>query len=121
VGDKRILIADDSATVRHFLIETLARAGYAVSSAQSGEDAVRMAQEELPDLVIMDIVMPGMNGYQATRAITKNETTKHIPVLVLTGKDMETDRIWAMRQGAAEFITKPIDPGTLIEKVRTLA
>ncbi|MDQ9169290.1 response regulator [Oxalobacteraceae bacterium R-40] len=118
---KRILIADDSATIRHFLIETLAKAGYEVSTVQTGEDAVRVSEEELPDLVIMDIVMPGMNGYQATRAINRNEATKHIPVLILTSKDMETDRIWAMRQGAKEFITKPIDPNTLIEKVRALA
>lgn len=118
---KKILVADDSATVRHFLIETLAKAGYGVSTAQTGEEAVRLAQEELPDLVIMDIVMPGMNGYQATRAITKHETTKHIPVLILTSKDMETDRIWAMRQGATEFVTKPINPNTLLEKVRSLS
>jgi twitching motility two-component system response regulator PilH len=118
---KKILIVDDSATVRHFLIETLAKAGYEISSAQTGEDAVRLAQEELPDLVIMDIVMPGMNGYQATRAITKHDATKHIPVLILTSKDMETDRIWAMRQGASEFVSKPIDSDVLIEKVRALA
>ncbi len=118
---KKILIADDSATVRHFLIETLAKAGYEISTAQTGEEAVQKAQDELPDLVIMDIVMPGMNGYQATRAITKQESTKHIPVIVLTSKDMETDRIWAMRQGAKEFISKPIDSETLIEKIRTLA
>ncbi|MGV3741463.1 MAG: response regulator [Burkholderiaceae bacterium] len=118
---KKILIADDSATVRHFLIETLAKAGYEISTAQTGEEAVQKAQDELPDLVIMDIVMPGMNGYQATRAITKHESTKHIPVIVLTSKDMETDRIWAMRQGASEFISKPIDSETLIGKIRAIA
>lgn len=118
---KKILIADDSATVRHFLIETLAKAGYEISTAQTGEEAVSKAQEEMPDLVLMDIVMPGMNGYQATRAITKHETTKHIPVLVLTSKDMETDRIWALRQGAKEFISKPIEAESLLSKIKAFA
>lgn len=118
---KKILIADDSATIRHFLIETLAKAGYEISTAQTGEEAVSKAQKELPDLIIMDIVMPGMNGYEATRVITKNESTKHIPVIMLTSKDMETDRIWAKQQGATEFINKPIDSSTLIGTIRALA
>lgn len=118
---KKILIADDSATVRHFLIETLAKAGYEISTAQTGEEAVSKAQKEMPDLVLMDIVMPGMNGYQATRAIAKHEATKHIPVLVLTSKDMETDRIWALRQGAKEFISKPIEAASLLSKIKAFA
>jgi twitching motility two-component system response regulator PilH len=118
---RKILIADDSATVRHFLIETLARAGYELSTASTGDEAIEKARSEMPDLVLMDVVMPGTNGFQATRAITKEDATKHIPVLILTSKDMETDRIWAMRQGATEFISKPISPEELLQKIRSLS
>lgn len=113
----KILIVDDSATIRHFLIETLAKAGYEISTALTGEEAVSKARVELPDLILMDIVMPGMNGFQATRAITRDETTKHIPVLILTSKDMETDRVWAMRQGAKDFINKPVAANDLLAKI----
>lgn len=118
---KKILIADDSATVRHFLIEMLAKAGYELTTATTGDEAIEKARSELPDLVLMDVVMPGKNGFQATRTITKDEATKHIPVLILTSKDMETDRIWAMRQGATDFISKPIAAQELLEKIHALS
>lgn len=117
---KKILIVDDSATVRHFLIDVLEKGGYDVIVAQSGDEAIIKAKTDMPDLVLMDVVMPGINGFQATRAITKDEATKHIPVLILTSKDMETDRIWGMRQGATEFISKPIEPAALLAKIRAL-
>lgn len=117
---KKILIVDDSSTARHFLLDVLGKAGYEVISAESGEEAVVKAKAELPDLVLMDVVMPGMNGFQATRAITKDEATKHIPVLILTSKDMETDRIWGMRQGATAFLSKPIDQAELLGKISEL-
>lgn len=117
---KKILIVDDSATIRHFLIDVLEKGGYDVIVAQSGDEAIIKAKTDMPDLVLMDVVMPGINGFQATRAITKDEATKHIPVLILTSKDMETDRIWGMRQGATEFISKPIEPAALLAKIRAL-
>jgi twitching motility two-component system response regulator PilH len=117
---KKILIVDDSATARHFLIEVLAKGGYEIVTAENGDEAIIKAKSEMPDLVLMDVVMPGINGFQATRAITKDEATKHIPVLILTSKDMETDRVWGMRQGATEFISKPIEPAALLAKINAL-
>jgi twitching motility two-component system response regulator PilH len=117
---KKILIVDDSATARHYLTEVLAKGGYETITAENGDEAIAKTKSDRPDLVLMDVVMPGINGFQATRAITKDDSTKHIPVLILTSKDMETDRIWGMRQGATEFISKPIDPATLLAKIAAL-
>jgi twitching motility two-component system response regulator PilH len=118
---KKILIVDDSATARHFLMDLLSKGGYEVVSAVDGSDALEKVRSEKPDLVLMDVVMPGINGFQATRAITRDEETKHIPVLMLTGKDMETDRIWALRQGAIAFLNKPVEAATLLAKISSLA
>lgn len=117
---KKILIVDDSSTARHFLVDVLTKDGYEVISAENGEEAILKAKAELPDLILMDVIMPGMNGFQATRAITKDDATKHIPVLILTSKDMETDRVWGLRQGAAEFLNKPIEPAELLAKISAL-
>lgn len=117
---KKILIVDDSSTARHFLIDVLTKGGYQVICAENGEEAILKAKSEMPDLVLMDVIMPGMNGFQATRTITKDDSTKHIPVLMLTSKDMETDRVWGMRQGATEFLSKPIEPATLLAKISAL-
>jgi twitching motility two-component system response regulator PilH len=118
---KKILIVDDSSTVRHFLFDVLVKAGYEVVSAETGDEAIIKVKAEMPDLVLMDVIMPGINGYQATRTITKDEATKHIPVLILTSKDMETDRIWGMRQGASALLSKPIDPAVLLAKISELS
>lgn len=117
---KKILIVDDSSTARHFLQDVLGKAGFQVISAENGDEAILKAKSEMPDLVLMDVIMPGINGYQATRTITKDEATKHIPVLIITSKDMETDRIWGMRQGATAFLGKPIDAAALLAKIREL-
>lgn len=116
----KILVVDDSPTERHFLIETLTKKGYQVVMAESGEDAVAKAKQEKPDLVLMDVVMPGLNGFQATRALTKDEETKHIPVIMCTSKGQETDKVWGMRQGARDYITKPVDPDELFKKISAL-
>ncbi len=99
----------------------LSQQGHTVIMAVDGEEAVRKAKSELPDLIIMDIVMPGLNGFQATRAITNDETTWHIPVILLTSKDMDSDRVWALRQGATAFMNKPLDHAKLLELIETLA
>lgn len=117
---KKILVVDDSATVRRFMLDLLLKGGYEVIMASTGDEAVTKSREEMPDLVLMDVVMPGMNGFQATRAITRDEATQHIPVLMVTGKDMETDRIWGLRQGATEFISKPVNPAELLAKISAL-
>ena len=118
---KKILIVDDSSTARHFLLDVLVKGGYEVIAAENGDEAILKAKAEMPDLVLMDVVMPGINGFQATRAITKDDATKHIPVLILTSKDMETDRIWGMRQGATAFLSKPIEPEALLAKISALS
>ena len=88
--------------------------------AESGEQAVDKARSELPDLVIMDVVMPGTNGFQATRQITRDEATKHIPVIMCTSKSQETDRIWGMRQGARDYVVKPVNVNELATKIAAL-
>ena len=101
---KKILVVDDSPTERHFLSELLIKGGYQVITAESGEEGIAKAKSELPDLVLMDVVMPGLNGYQATRTLTRDEKTKHIPVIVCTSKGQETDKIWGLRQGAQDYL-----------------
>jgi twitching motility two-component system response regulator PilH len=117
---KKILVADDSATDRQFLLESLSKLGYQVVLAESGEQAIDKARSELPDLVIMDVVMPGTNGFQATRQITRDEATKHIPVIMCTSKSQETDRIWGMRQGAKDYVVKPVNVNELATKIAAL-
>jgi twitching motility two-component system response regulator PilH len=117
---KKILIVDDSATERHVLTTLLEGKGYNIVTANNGEEGVAAAKRELPDLILMDVVMPGMNGYQATRTISRDEATKHIPVIMCTSKDQETDKIWGMRQGALDYMVKPVDGAALLAKLATL-
>jgi twitching motility two-component system response regulator PilH len=118
---KRILIVDDSPTERHYLSEILARGGFDVVTSDSGEDALQKARALLPDLILMDVVMPGMNGFQATRAITRDAATKNIPVLICTTKSQETDRIWGLRQGARDYMVKPVQGDVLLKKIETMS
>jgi twitching motility two-component system response regulator PilH len=117
---KKVLIVDDSPTERHVLTEILQKAGFSVVIAESGEQAIDVARREVPDLILMDVVMPGMNGYQATRTITRDEITRHIPVFMCTSKGQETDKIWGMRQGARDYLVKPIDSAMLLGKITAL-
>lgn len=117
---KKILIVDDSPTDRQFLLEVLAKQGYACVIAQNGEEAIAKSKSEQPDLILMDIIMPGIDGYKATRTITHDDATKHIPVIVCTSKNLETDKIWGMRQGAKDYVVKPIDAQQLIAKIAAL-
>jgi twitching motility two-component system response regulator PilH len=118
---QKILVVDDSLSQRLILNALLTKEGHQVILANDGAQAVAMAKSELPDLIIMDVVMPGLNGFQATRAITNDETTWHIPVILLTSKDMDSDRIWALRQGATAFLNKPLNHVALLELIETLA
>ena len=117
---KRILIVDDSPTERHVLNDLLTKAGFEVVASDSGEIAIERAKSEMPDLILMDVVMPGLNGFQATRAITREERTKHIPVIICTTKDQETDKIWGLRQGAKDYMIKPVNEADLLEKIKAL-
>jgi twitching motility two-component system response regulator PilH len=116
----RILIVDDSPTDVRVLTGMLERAGHQVSSAASAEDGIARARQELPDLILMDVIMPGTNGFQATRTLSRDADTSHIPVIICTTKNMETDRIWGMRQGAKDFITKPPSERDLVSRIQTL-
>jgi twitching motility two-component system response regulator PilH len=117
---KNILIVDDSATDRQFLSELLVKNGYKVSTADSAEDALAKVKQHSPDLVLMDVVMPGQNGFQATRMLTRDASTKHIPVIICTSKTQETDKVWGMRQGARDYIVKPINQADLLAKIAAL-
>ena len=114
---KKILIVDDSPTERKALLEQLSKHGYQCITAETGDEAIAKSQTEMPDLVLMDVVMPGTNGYEATRAIARNDATRHIPVIICTGRNQETDRIWGMRQGATAYLVKPIDPKELVARI----
>lgn len=113
----KVMIVDDSPTEVHVLQTMLTKNGHEVIVATSGEEGVEMAKTEMPDLVLMDVVMPGMNGFQATRQLSKNTETSSIPVIMVTTKDQETDKVWAMRQGAKDYIVKPVQEKALIERV----
>jgi twitching motility two-component system response regulator PilH len=117
---KKILIVDDSPTERHFLGELLTKNGFQIMTLESGEEAVLKTKELMPDLILMDVVMPGMNGFQATRTISRDEVTKDIPIIMCTSKNQETDMVWAKRQGAVEYVVKPVDSQELLNKIANL-
>ncbi|MDH5765151.1 MAG: response regulator [Gammaproteobacteria bacterium] len=112
-----ILIVDDSPTEIHVFKTMLEKNGHSVSIAESGEEGIEKAQQILPDLVLMDVVMPGMNGFQATRKLSTIESTASIPVIIVTTKDQETDKVWGIRQGAKDYIVKPVKEKDLIDRV----
>lgn len=112
-----ILIVDDSPTEAHVLKGMLEKHGFQVETAENGTEGIERAKELKPDLILMDVVMPGLNGFQATRQLTKAAETSDIPVIIVTTKDQETDRVWGMRQGARDFISKPVAEKTLMEKI----
>jgi len=113
----KILIVDDSPTEQHIISKALETEGYVVVSAVNGEEGIQKAKETMPDLILMDVVMPGMNGFQATRKITRDPKTKNIPVIMVTTKDQATDRAWAMRQGAIDYLVKPVSAPELLKKI----
>ena len=117
---KNILIVDDSPTDRQFLSELLAKNGFQVSTAENADEALAKAKQLKPDLVLMDVVMPGQSGFQATRALTKDEATKQIPVIICTSKSQETDKAWGMKQGARDYIVKPVKSAELLAKISAL-
>ena len=117
-----ILIIDDSPTEVHAMKTALEKSGFKTVTAKDGQEGVRLAKEMHPDLIFMDVVMPGMNGYQATRAIVSDPGTKAIPVVMVSSKGLETDRVWGLRQGAVDYMVKPVTMDTLVRKAQaTLA
>jgi len=117
---KKILLVDDSKTELHVLSEMLVKRGYLVRTAENGEEALKRLAEETPDLILMDVVMPGQNGFQLTRTITRDERFAHVPVIMCTSKNQETDRVWGMRQGARDYVVKPVKAEDLLAKIKAL-
>ena len=115
---KNILLVDDSKTELHFLCDLLEKRGYRIRTAENGEEAMRRLGEETPDLILMDVVMPGQNGFQLTRAITRDPRFVNVPVIMCTSKNQETDKVWGMRQGARDYIVKPVDADELVAKIK---
>ena len=115
-----ILIIDDSPTDVHVYSKLLEANGYEVDSAPNAEEGIAKAREILPDLVLMDVIMPGMNGFQATRSLSKDPKTAHIPVIIVSTKNMETDKVWGIRQGAKDYITKPVNYESFANAIRQL-
>ena len=116
----KVLIVDDSKTELMFMTELLQRNGMKVRTAQGAEDAFKRLAEDKPDLILMDVVMPGQNGFQLTRAINRTPEYAEIPIIMCTSKNLETDRVWGMRQGARDYITKPVSETELLDKIKAL-
>ena len=115
-----IMIVDDSPTEVHIFKTALERHGYETVAARDGDECISLAREVRPDLILMDVVMPGVNGFEATRTLTRDPETKEIPVIMISSKGQPTDRIWGLRQGAAEYLVKPVTEADLVAKTQEL-
>lgn len=113
----RILIVDDSPSQLFGMQKIVEKMGHEVITAANGEEGVRTAKEQIPDLILMDIVMPELNGFQATRKISRDERTSHIPIIMVTTKNLQTDKVWGMRQGAKDYLVKPVNEKSLSKVV----
>ena len=116
----KILIVDDSPTERYYLTDILVKNGFSVTTAENGEDALACIKADKPQLILMDVVMPGANGFQVTRAIARDPDLADVPIIICSSKNQETDRIWGLRQGARDYLVKPVDPAQLLAKIATL-
>ena len=115
---QKILLVDDSKTELYHLSELLGKNGFTVRTAENGDEAMRRLAEDKPDLILMDVVMPGANGFQLTRSITRDPRFADVPVIMCTSKNQETDKVWGMRQGARDYIVKPVLAEELLAKIR---
>ena len=114
----KILLVDDSKTELHVLSDLLIKRGFSVRTAESGDEAMKRLAEDKPDLILMDVVMPGQNGFQLTRSITRDPRYTDLPVIMCTSKNQETDRVWGLRQGAKDYVVKPVQADELLAKIR---
>lgn len=113
----KILIVDDSDTARYCLQQMVEQGGHEAMTVESGEKALEIARRDLPEVILMDIVMPGMSGYTATRKLNRSNATQHIPVIFVSSKSGEADRDWGLRQGARDYVTKPVNPNILLSAI----
>ena len=117
---RNVLVVDDSKTELLFLSDLLKKSGFSVATAENAEEALSSLEQSKPDLILMDVVMPGTNGFQLTRKITRDPRFSDVPVIMCTSKNAETDRVWGMRQGARDYITKPVHRTELLDKIKAL-
>ncbi|MES2977676.1 MAG: response regulator [Pseudomonadota bacterium] len=117
---KKVLVVDDSKTELMYLTDLLVKKGFSVRTAENADDALKRLAEEKPELILMDVVMPGQNGFQLTRTITRDPLYADVPIVMCTSKNQETDRVWGMRQGARDYITKPVNADELLAKIKAL-
>jgi len=117
---RKILIIDDSPTERFLLTQILGEGRFEIFTAENGEEGIMRTKDIQPDLILMDVVMPGINGFQATRKLSRDAATKNIPIIMCTTKSQQTDKIWGLRQGAFDYITKPVDGKLLLAKIAAL-
>ena len=118
---RKILIVDDSATEMAIMTNSLKAGGFDVVTATNGEEALLRLESDRPDVVVLDVIMPGKNGFQVCRQIRSDARWASLPIVMVTSKDQESDRFWGMKQGASDYITKPFDPSNLLETVRRFA
>jgi twitching motility two-component system response regulator PilH len=120
VAIHKILIVDDSPTERYYLTDILVKNGFSVTTAENGEEALARIKLDKPELILMDVVMPGANGFQVTRAIARDPALADVPIIICSSKNQETDRIWGLRQGARDYLVKPVDAGALLARIAIL-
>lgn len=117
---QKVLVVDDSKTELMYLTDLLKKQGFQVRTAENAQEAIQHLAEEKPDLILMDVVMPGQNGFQLTRSIARDTKYADVPIIMCTSKNQETDKVWGMRQGARGYITKPVDAAELQAKIAAL-
>jgi len=117
---KKVLVVDDSPTERYFLTALLTKHAFHVSAAENAEEAIVKVRTATPDLILMDVVMPGQNGFQLTWHFSRDPATQHIPIIMCTSKSQQTDRIWGLRQGARDYVTKPVKADELLGKIAAI-
>ena len=116
----RILVVDDSPTILHVMSKMLSKGGHEVVTSADGQEAVRVAVEEPPDLVLLDVILPKMTGYQVCRRLKSTPQTEHIPIVMLTSKTRDKDKQWGLKQGADEYVTKPVEEHALLDAIGRL-
>ncbi len=117
---QKILIVDDSPTERYYLTDILVKNGFSVTTAENGEEALDKIKADKPELILMDVVMPGANGFQVTRFIARDPSLRDVPVIICSSKNQETDKIWGLRQGARDYLVKPVAAADLLAKIAAL-
>ena len=116
----RILLIEDSPTESAVMTQLLEKHGHEVTASANAEEGIEVCKRDLPDIVLMDVVLPGMNGFQATRALARDAATAHIPILIVSTKGMETDKAWGLRQGARDYVVKPPREDDLIARINAV-